>query len=310
MTPCLETHIGSLRLKTPFMPASGTFGYGDEYTGIISYEPLGAIVTKSLSLEPKEGNPPPRIHELPCGMLNSIGLENIGIKRFLEERLPRLSELGLPVVVSIFGESEDEFMKVGESLKGVPAVSALEVNLSCPNVKRGGAAFGADPERVSFIIRELRERVDLPLWAKLPPDPFHILEIAEAAQKAGAHALTLVNTLPAMAIDIQKGRPVLGGTVGGLSGPALMPVALKMVYEVTEKLEIPVVAAGGISCWEDALAFLLAGASALQIGTALFSNPRVFSEIHEGVCRFMRERGVRRIEDLKGKAHEVEDRPL
>lgn len=292
------------------MPASGTFGYGDEYTGIISYEPLGAIVTKSLSLEPKEGNPPPRIHELPCGMLNSIGLENIGIKRFLEERLPRLSELGLPVVVSIFGESEDEFMKVGESLKGVPAVSALEVNLSCPNVKRGGAAFGADPERVSFIIRELRERVDLPLWAKLPPDPFHILEIAEAAQKAGAHALTLVNTLPAMAIDIQKGRPVLGGTVGGLSGPALMPVALKMVYEVTEKLEIPVVAAGGISCWEDALAFLLAGASALQIGTALFSNPRVFSEIHEGVCRFMRERGVRRIEDLKGKAHEVEDRPL
>ena len=310
MTPCLETHIGSLRLKTPLMPASGTFGYGDEYLGIISYEPLGAIVTKSLSLKPKRGNPPPRIHELPCGMLNSIGLENVGIKRFLEEKLPRLSELGLPVVVSIFGESEEEFLRVGESLKDAPSVSALEVNLSCPNVRKGGAAFGADPERVFHIIDNLKERVDLPLWAKLPPDPFHILEIAEAAQKAGAHALTLVNTLPAMAMDIQRGRPVLGGITGGLSGPALMPVALKMVYEVTRKLKIPVVAAGGISRWEDAMAFLLAGASALQIGTALFSNPRVFSEVHEGILRFMRERGMTTIEDLRGKAHEVEDHPL
>jgi len=302
----LETNIGPLKLKTPLMPASGTFGYGDEYYGILSYEVLGAIVTKSLSLNPKRGNPPPRIHELPYGILNSIGLENIGIERFLREKLPFLEKLNLPIVVSIFGESEQEFLEVAKRLK-TSSISALEVNLSCPNVKEGGMLFGSSPERVHHIISLLKDTTPLPLWVKLPPDPFHLREIVEAAEKGGADAVTLVNTLPAMIIDPHTGKPLLGGITGGLSGKALFPVALRMVYEAYKCTHLPIIGAGGLYSGEEAISFIMAGASALQIGSAIFSNPNIFSEVHDYLVDFLKEKNLPDIKMLKGKIHDMEN---
>ncbi len=302
----LETTIGPLKLKTPLMPASGTFGYGDEYYGLISYEVLGAIVTKSLSLNPKRGNPPPRIYELPYGILNSIGLENIGIERFLGEKLPLLEKLNLPIVVSIFGESEQEFLQVAKRLK-TPSISALEVNLSCPNVKEGGMLFGSSPERVHRIISLLKDITSLPLWAKLPPDPFHLREIVEAAEKGGADAITLVNTLPAMIIDPNTGKSLLGGLTGGLSGKALFPVALRMVYEAYKYTNLPIIGAGGLYSGEEAISFIIAGASALQIGSAIFSNPNIFSEVHDYLIEFLKKRNLPDLKMLKGKIHDMEN---
>lgn len=306
----LKTRVGSLELRTPLMPASGTFGYGDEYLEIVPYDVLGAIVTKSLSLYPKEGNPPPRIHEFPWGVINSIGLENIGLEAFLKEKLPKLEFLDVPVVVSIFGETEGEFALVAKGLSGRRNVKALEVNLSCPNVKGGGAAFGTDPEKVYRILMAIREVTDLPLWAKLPPDPFHILTIAQAAKEGGAEALTLTNTLPGMVIDVERSRPLLGGVSGGLSGPALFPVSLKIVYDVFSIIRMPIVASGGVCRTEDVLAFLMAGASAVQVGTALFSNPKIFTEIAQGIERFLRQRGRNDLSAIIGSAHVMEDPPL
>lgn len=306
----LRVCLGSVELRTPLMPASGTFGYGDEYLGIAPYDCLGAVVTKSLSLRPKAGNPLPRIHEFPWGMINSIGLENIGVEAFLREKLPKLGGLGIPLVVSIFGESEEEFALVAKALSGGGAIKALEVNLSCPNVKAGGATFGADPERVYKVLRAIRGETAFPLWAKLPPDPFHILDIAQAAKEGGAEALTLTNTLPAMAIDVEGARPLLGGVSGGMSGPALMPVSLKIVFDVSAHLDIPIIACGGISGPLDAIAFVMAGASALQVGTALFSNPMVFSDILKGMKDFLQERGIGDLSSIVGKAHGVEDPAL
>jgi dihydroorotate dehydrogenase (NAD+) catalytic subunit len=305
----LETTIGSIKLKTPLMPASGTFGYGDEYYGLISYEVLGAIVTKSLSLNPKRGNPPPRIHELPYGILNSIGLENIGLERFLKEKLPFLEKLDLPIVVSIFGESEEEFLQVGKRLKN-PPICALEVNLSCPNVKEGGMLFGSSPERVHRIVSLLKNTTPLPLWVKLPPDPFHLREIVEAAEKGGADALTLVNTLPAMMINPHTGKPLLGGITGGLSGQALFPVALRMVYEAYKYTHLPIIGSGGIYSGEEAISFIMAGASAIQIGSAIFSNPHVFSEIHNYLIEFLKKKNLTDINMLKGKIHDMENSSL
>lgn len=287
------------------MPASGTFGYGDEYTRVFSYESIGAIVTKSLSLFPREGNPPPRIQELDNGLLNSIGLENIGIERFLKEKLPSLSSLGLPIVVSVFGETEEEFPEVVDKLQGYEAIKAVELNLSCPNVKKGGMAFGADPKTVYSIVNSIRKTTSLHIWAKLPPDPFHIVEIAKAAEEAGADALTLSNTIPAMALDVENMRPILGAITGGLSGSAIREIALRIVYEVKKTVKVPIIASGGISSTEDALAFIMVGASALQIGTAIFSNPLVFFEISEGLLAFLKHKGISHIEGLTGKIHEV-----
>lgn len=305
MKEALEVTLGSLRLSTPIMPASGTFGYGDEYVRVIPYKGIGAIVTKSLSLFPREGNSPPRIHELDGGLLNSIGLENIGITRFLTEKLPSVSALGLPIVVSVFGETEEEFLEVVGKIKGYEEIKAVELNLSCPNVKKGGMAFGADPKSVCSLVSSVRKATALDIWAKLPPDPFHIVEIAKAAEEAGADALTLSNTMPAMAIDVDAMKPVLGGIAGGLSGGAMREIVLRIVYEVKRAVRVPLIASGGISSTEDALAFIMAGASALQIGTALFSNPLVFIEISEGLLAFLKQKGMSHIEQLKGAIHEV-----
>ncbi len=305
MKEALEVSLGSLRLKTPLMPASGTFGYGDEYVRVIPYDGIGAIVTKSLSLLPREGNPPPRVHELDTGLLNSIGLENMGVMRFLSEKLPSLSVLGLPIVVSVFGETEEEFLQVVERLQGHEVIKAIELNLSCPNVKKGGTAFGTDPKSVYKLVNSTRKATSLDIWAKLPPDPFHIVEIAKAAEEGGADALTLSNTLPAMAVDVEAMKPLLGGVTGGISGKAVREIGLRIVYEVKKAVSVPLIASGGISSTEDALAFIMVGASALQLGTALFSNPLVFREISEGLLDFLKRKGISHIGELKGSIHAV-----
>jgi len=303
MEPGLEVKLGPLQLRTPVMPASGTFGYGDEYKDLIPVEVLGAVVTKSISLTPSPGNPPPRLWEVEGGLINSIGLQNVGIDAFLEGKLPSLRELGVPIIVSFFGMTEDEYPRCAERLCRAEGIAALEANLSCPHVKRGGMAFGAQPEVVQRITRAVKEVAGLPLLVKLPPDPFHILEIAEGAVYGGADALTLANTLPAMVVDIERQKPSLGGGVGGLSGPALKPVALRIVYEVSRKLQVPIVASGGIRSASDAVEFIMVGATALQVGTATFADPMTIPRVVEGLKTFLKDRGYDRLQKLQGIIH-------
>ena len=297
----MTTGIGALTLSTPVMPAAGTFGYGDEYLSLIDPRSLGAIVTKSLSLTPKEGNPPPRIAEVPGGVVNSIGLENIGVEAFLREKLPSLTGWGVPIIASFFGETEDEYLRCAERLGRVEGIAALEANLSCPNVKKGGALFGRDPSAVLRITRGVKGVCEAPLWVKLPPDLFRVGDLSEAASEGGADAVTLTNTLPALVVDLESRRPFLGGGVGGLSGGAIKPVALRLVWEAAKRVRIPVIGVGGIRNGQDALEFILVGASAVQVGTAALSNPRVFQEMVEEIREFMIQKGISRIEEIRGK---------
>ena len=299
--PDLTTGIGALTLSTPVMPAAGTFGYGDEYLSLIDPRSLGAIVTKSLSLTPKEGNPPPRIAEVPGGVVNSIGLENIGVEAFLREKLPSLTGWGVPIIASFFGETEDEYLRCAERLGQVEGIAALEANLSCPNVKKGGALFGRDPSAVLRITRGVKGVCEAPLWVKLPPDLFRVGDLSEAASEGGADAVTLTNTLPALVVDLESRRPFLGGGVGGLSGGAIKPVALRLVWEAAKRVRIPVIGVGGIRNGQDALEFILVGASAVQVGTAALSNPRVFQEMVEEIREFMIQKGISKIEEIRGK---------
>ena len=299
--PDLTTGIGTLTLSTPVMPAAGTFGYGDEYLSLIDPRSLGAIVTKSLSLTPKEGNPPPRIAEVPGGVVNSIGLENIGVEAFLREKLPSLTGWGVPIIASFFGETEDEYLRCAERLGQVEGIAALEANLSCPNVKKGGTLFGRDPSTVLRITRGVKGVCEAPLWVKLPPDLFRVGDLSEAASEGGADAVTLTNTLPALVVDLESRRPFLGGGVGGLSGGAIKPVALRLVWEAAKRVRIPVIGVGGIRNGQDALEFILVGASAVQVGTAALSNPRVFQEMVEEIREFMIQKGISRIEEIRGK---------
>ena len=299
--PDLTTGIGTLTLSTPVMPAAGTFGYGNEYLSLIDPRSLGAIVTKSLSLTPKEGNPPPRIAEVPGGVVNSIGLENIGVEAFLREKLPSLTGWGVPIIASFFGETEDEYLRCAERLGQVEGIAALEANLSCPNVKKGGALFGRDPSAVLRITRGVKGVCEAPLWVKLPPDLFRVGDLSEAASEGGADAVTLTNTLPALVVDLESRRPFLGGGVGGLSGGAIKPVALRLVWEAAKRVRIPVIGVGGIRTGQDALEFILVGASAVQVGTAALSNPRVFQEMVEEIREFMIQKGISKIEEIRGK---------
>ena len=299
--PDLTTGIGTLTLSTPVMPAAGTFGYGDEYLSLIDPRSLGAIVTKSLSLTPKEGNPPPRIAEVPGGVVNSIGLENIGVEAFLREKLPSLTGWGVPIIASFFGETEDEYLRCAERLGRVEGIAALEANLSCPNVKKGGTLFGRDPSAVLRITRGVKGVCEAPLWVKLPPDLFRVGDLSEAASEGGADAVTLTNTLPALVVDLESRRPFLGGGVGGLSGGAIKPVALRLVWEAAKRVRIPVIGVGGIRNGQDALEFILVGASAVQVGTAALSNPRVFQEMVEEIREFMIQKGISKIEEIRGK---------
>jgi dihydroorotate dehydrogenase (NAD+) catalytic subunit len=288
-----------LILKNPLMSASGTFAYGDEFSEFFDLGILGGLVTKGLSLAPKEGNPTPRIVETPCGMINSIGLENIGITNFIKEKLPFLMGYDTHTIVNFFGATEDEYVRAAQALDK-RGISALEMNVSCPNVKKGGIEFGRDPEGLHALVKKVRDVCGKPLIVKLSPMVTDITGIALAVQEARADAITCINTLPAMAIDEKTRRPVLGNITGGLSGPAIKPVALKIVWDVSRVVHIPIIASGGITCARDVIQFMLAGATAVQIGSAGLRDPFCYLKIAEGIRAYMDEYHIDAIADLIG----------
>ncbi len=296
----LRVSIGSLDLKNPVMTASGTFGYAREFEPYVNLERLGAVVVKGLSLEPRAGNPPPRIIETSCGMLNAIGLENIGVERFISEKMKSLQGINVPVMVNILGDTLEEYREIAKRLNGVPGVAGIEVNISCPNVKKGGVAFGTVPEMAAAVTAAVKENSLVPVIVKLSPNVTDITLIARAVEDAGADAVSLINTLIGMAIDHRSRRPQLANVIGGLSGPAIKPVALRMVYQVAQAVSIPVIGIGGIESTEDVLEFMLAGATAVQIGTANFVNPRASEEAVDGLARYVAEQKMGSIRELIG----------
>jgi dihydroorotate dehydrogenase (NAD+) catalytic subunit len=296
----LRVSIGSLKLKNPVMTASGTFGYAKEFEPYVNLHRLGAVVVKGISLEPRAGNPPPRIVETSCGMLNAIGLENVGVKRFIQEKMVSLQDMNVPVFVNILGDSIDEYREIANRLNGVPGIAGIEVNISCPNVKKGGVAFGTDPEMAAMVTKAVKEESSVPVVVKLSPNVSDITTIAKAVEDAGADAVSLINTLIGMAIDHKSRRPCIANVIGGLSGPAIKPVALRMVYQVAQVVSIPVIGIGGIETYEDVLEFMLAGATAVQIGTANFINPQASEEAVEGLTRYVNEEKLISIRDIIG----------
>jgi len=297
----LATHIGGgLILPNPVMTASGTFGYGQEFSGFVNLHKLGAIVVKGISLLPRSGNPPPRIFETTGGMLNAIGLENVGVEGFLRDKLPYLRGVGAPVVVNILGDSLDDYALLAEMFNDIEGISAIEVNISCPNVKQGGVAFGTDPAMVRAVTRAVKEKTTRPVIIKLSPNVTDITVIARAAEEGGADAVSLINTLIGMAIDHRTRTPRLANVVGGLSGPAIKPVALRMVWQTARAVKIPVIGIGGIMNSADALEFLIAGASAVQIGTANFVNPDTTERVVDGITSYLRENGCHSLQEIIG----------
>lgn len=296
----LEVDVGGIRLKNPVMTSSGTFGYGEEYKDLIDLNRLGAIVVKGLSLEPSKGNPPPRIVETACGMLNAIGLENIGIEAFIRDRLPFLKTLSTPTFINVYGKTIEDYAELTRRIDAVEGIGGIEVNISCPNVKAGGCAFGVDPQTVYLMVKTLRSQTTLPLMVKLTPNVTDIAAIARSAEDAGADAISLINTITGMAIDIDTRRPKLANITGGLSGPAIKPVALRMVWQVAQTVKIPVVGMGGIMTARDALEFLIAGATAVQVGTANFVNPRATMDIVDGICVYLAGKKISRLTDIVG----------
>jgi dihydroorotate dehydrogenase (NAD+) catalytic subunit len=289
-----------LLLANPVMTASGTFGYGTEYEHLFDIQKLGAIVSKGTSLEPREGNPQPRLAETPCGVLNSIGLQNIGLEALIKEKAPIWASWRVPVLVNIWGETVDDYARLASELDGVAGIGGIEVNISCPNIKAGGAEFGARPDTAAEVTAAVKAATSLPVLVKLTPNTADIVGVAKVVAGAGADAISLINTLKGMAIDISKRRPLLGDIFGGLSGPAIKPIALYMVYEVAGAVEVPVVGIGGISTASDALEFIMAGASAIQVGTANFTNPRAPLDVLEGIEQFMKKEGIEDIAELIG----------
>jgi dihydroorotate dehydrogenase (NAD+) catalytic subunit len=293
-----------LLLANPVMTASGTFGYGIEYEELFDIQRLGAIVCKGTTLEPWEGNPQPRIAETASGVLNSVGLQNIGVDALIDEKAPVWAGWRVPVIVNIAGETIDDYARVAERLDGVAGISGLEVNISCPHVKAGGAEFGANPEAAAAVTASVKKITSLPVLVKLTPNTGDIVAVAVAVADAGADAISLINTLRGMAIDARTRRPVLGNIYGGLSGPAIKPVALHMVYQVAGAVDVPVIGCGGITTADDALEFIMAGASAVQVGTANLTSPRAALDVLEGIERFMQNEGIGDIAELIGVARQ------
>jgi dihydroorotate dehydrogenase (NAD+) catalytic subunit len=302
--PRMAVQIGNLRLKNPVMTASGTFGYGEEYSEYVDLNRLGAIVVKGLSLQPRPGNPPPRIMETTGGMLNAIGLQNIGVDVFIEEKLPFLRKHDVAVVANIYGESYAEYQKVARKLNSVKGVHALEVNVSCPNVKKGGLSFGSDPRIAALVTRKVKEETDLPVIIKLTPNVTDITAIAVAVEKAGADAVSLINTLTGMSVNLKTRTPHLKNITGGLSGPAIKPVALRMVWQVVKCVSIPVIGIGGIMNAGDALEFMVLGARAVQVGTANFVNPHATTDILEGMQEYLRYNNIKDVNEVIGTFNE------
>lgn len=304
MKPDLSTQIGSLKLKNPVMVASGTFGCGEEFQDFMDIGALGALVVKTITMGPTKGNPMPRIIETTAGMLNSIGLQNEGVDDFINNKIPIIKEFGVPVIVNIAGKTVKEYKELAQILDKEPLVSALEVNISCPNVKEGGLAFGTDPKWTNTVIKNVCTATEKMVITKLSPNVTNIVKIAEAAADAGTDALSLINTFKGMAIDINKKRPVLATVTGGLSGPCIKPIALRMVWEVAKAVKLPVIGIGGITCWEDAIEFMLAGASAISVGTANFIKPDVTIDIINGIEKYLEKNNIKSVKEIIGALNE------
>ncbi len=298
--PDLRVNIGSLEIANPVMTASGTFGYAREFEKLMNLHRLGAVIVKGISLYPRAGNPPPRIVETACGMLNAIGLQNVGVDRFITEKMPYLQGLNVPVIVNILGDSLAEYAEITARLAGITGVAGIEVNISCPNVKKGGVAFGTDPAMAAAVTGAVKKKSQVPVMVKLSPNVSDITVIARAVEDAGADAISLINTLIGMAIDLPTRRPKLANIIGGLSGPAIKPVALRMVYQVAKAVSLPVIGIGGIESAEDALEFMLAGATAVQIGTANFINPRASEEVVDGIGAYAKSEKLLSIRSIIG----------
>ncbi len=295
-----EIHIGSLILKNPVLTASGTFGYGDEVKELVDVSKLGGIITKSLSLKPRDGNAPNRIVETSSGMLNSIGLANIGVHSFIEKKLPYLRELNTTIITNIAASTIDEYCEVLTLLEQEDGIDGYEINVSCPNVKDGGLNFGTNCDMIAEITRRLRPLTVKPLIIKLTPNVTHIADFARSAELAGADAISCINTFVGMAIDIRAKKPKLSTVTGGLSGPAIKPLALAKVYEASQAVKIPVIGIGGIMTWEDAIEFLLAGATAIQVGTANFIDPSAGVKIAEGISNYCEQANISNVKELIG----------
>ena len=298
--PDMSVEIAGIKLRNPVMTASGTFGYGEEFSSYVDLEKIGAMITKGLSLKPRAGNPTPRIVETPGGMLNAIGLQNVGIDAFISHKVPFLRNVNTPVIANLFGNTLDEYGELAARLDGVLEVAGVEVNISCPNVKQGGIVFGTEPEAAFAVVKLVRERTIKPLIVKLSPNVTDIVQMAHACADAGADALSLINTLTGMAVDLHKRRPVLANVTGGLSGPAIKPVALRMVWQVAKAVKIPVIGIGGIMCAADALEFMLVGATAVQIGTANFLDPSAAETIAREMELYLVQNNIASIKSLIG----------
>jgi dihydroorotate dehydrogenase (NAD+) catalytic subunit len=290
----------SLTLANPVMTASGTFGWGTEYEHLFDIQRLGAIVCKGTTLKPREGNPQPRLAETPCGLLNSIGMQNIGVEAVISEKAPIWANWRVPVIVNILGETVEEYALLARKLDGVGGIGGIEVNIGCPNIEAGGAEFGTNPDSAAAVTAAVKKATSLPVMVKLTPNTSDIVGVAKAVAGAGADAISLINTLKGIAIDIARRRPLLGNVSGGLSGPAIKPIAVYMVYSVAGAVKVPVVGIGGIATAGDALEFIMAGASAVQVGTANFTNPQAPLEVLEGIEAFMAKEGVKDIAELIG----------
>ncbi len=298
--PKLAVDIGGVMIQNPIISASGTFGYGEEFQQFYDISRLGGVATKGLSPEPREGNPMPRIVETPAGMINSIGLQNVGIDAFIEKKLPWLREKGVFVIANIFGASEGEYIAIAEKLEQADGIGMIELNVSCPNVKEGGIEFGVDCKLSAQLTANIKKVSSLPLMVKLSPSAPSIPEMAQAVAEAGADSLSMINTIPALEIDIKTRRPVLDRITGGLSGPAIRPIALRMVWETVQAVDIPVVGVGGIMSCEDVLRFLIVGAQAVQIGTANFIDPYACIRILEELEEYMQKEGIDDIHQIIG----------
>lgn len=296
----LSFEMFGVRFKNPIIGASGTVGYGTELSEFSDLGDFGAVITKGISKRPRVGNPPPRLLETPSGLLNSIGLENIGAERFIDEVLPKLKREDTRIIVNVFGETVEGYREVSEIFSGVEGVDALEINLSCPNIKEGGIAFGRDPEIAAWIVKEVKGASNKPVIAKLTPNVTDIVPIAKAVEDEGADAISLINTLLGMAVNTENQRPYFKNVTAGLSGPAIRPVALRFVWEAKNAVKIPIIGIGGIVSAEDALEFIMAGAEAVEIGTANFINPKTASEISGGIRKYMNENKITNLDDIRG----------
>jgi dihydroorotate dehydrogenase (NAD+) catalytic subunit len=301
VSPNLKVQLAKgLQLENPVMTSSGTFGYGLEYSELFDIQRLGAIICKGTTLKPREGNKQPRLVETASGVINSIGLQNIGVNAVIKEKAPIWAGWRVPVIVNIAGDTVEEYAELARELDGVKGVSGLEVNISCPNVNAGGAAFGANPDCAAEVVKAARAATSLPLMVKLTPNAADIVGVAKAVEAAGADAISLVNCFKGMAIDITQRKPVIANGTGGLSGPAIKPLALALVYQVAGAVKVPVVGCGGITTGEDALEYIMAGASAVQVGSATFSNPRAALDVLEGIQSFMEKEGIKSLKEIIG----------